>query len=163
MRITHPETELVPYLRGDLSAPDRERVQRHLDACTGCQGAIAAYRRILGDLARTAPLPPQVHWGRYRAELRARLERGARRAWREWLRPAPLALAAGALGVLLMLAGRERLPEPVKRDPPVASEEMMLGRELDLVERSTLVENLDLLEDLDVIQHLEGLSAPREG
>src|SRR6266478_5568389 len=75
----HPERDLVPFLRGELAAADRERVDRHLVACARCRAAAEGYRRLLDDLARSAPLAPAVHWRRYRAEVRERIERRTRR------------------------------------------------------------------------------------
>ena len=33
----HPESELVPYVRGELTPPERERVARHLEDCPDCR------------------------------------------------------------------------------------------------------------------------------
>jgi len=161
----HPEDDLIPYLRGELAAADQERVDRHLVACARCRAATESYRVLLDDLARSAPLAPAVHWGRYRAEVRERIERRTRRrteAWRWWLRPVPTALAAALIGVLVMVAvqgGRHRV---LVRPEAVAFEEIMLGRRLGLLERYDILERLDLFEDLDVIQHLDGLSTTSE-
>lgn len=75
MQPGHPETEIVPYLRGELNAADRERLTRHLDTCAECRQTASTYQALLEDLSRAIPAPPEVHWGRYRAELRDRLER----------------------------------------------------------------------------------------
>ena len=76
----HPETDLVPYVRGELAAAERERVARHLDECADCRQDADDLRELLSKLALSAPPAPAVHWGRYRAELREKLE--ARRARR---------------------------------------------------------------------------------
>src|SRR2546425_6455231 len=59
------------------------------------------FRDILDELARAVPTPPDVHWGRYRAELREKLEARLVRRRARWWRPAPLALSAGLAGLLL--------------------------------------------------------------
>ena len=115
----------------------------------------------MDDLARSAPPAPAVHWGRYRAEVRERIERRTRRpaeAWRWWLRPVPTALAAAVIGVLVMVAVRGGSHRVMVKPEAVAFEEIMLGRRLGLLERYEVLERLDLFEDLDVIQHLDGLS-----
>jgi hypothetical protein len=118
-------------------------------------------RDILDALARTAPTPPDVHWGRYRAELREKLEtRRQRRAW--WRRPVPLALSASLAGVLLFFAvwgGREN---GTGMDL-VTLEEAILGGRLGLLQQYAVVERLDLLEELDVIRNLDPLAAGRRG
>lgn len=118
-------------------------------------------RDILEALARTAPTPPDVHWGRYRAELREELEtRRRRRAW--WRRPAPLMLSASLAGALLVFAvwgGREN----GNGMDLLALEEALLGGRLSLLQQYAVVERLDLLEDFDVIGNLDRLAAGRRG
>ena len=161
----HPEDDLIPYLRGELAAADQERVDRHLVACARCRAATGGYRGLLDDLARSAPPAPAVHWGRYRAEVRERIERrtrGRAEAWRWWLQPVPTALAAALIGVLVMFAVRGGSHRVIVKPDAVSFEEIMLGRRLGLLERYDILERLDLFEDLDVIQHLDGLSTTSE-
>lgn len=166
MRPRHPESELIPYLRGELSPPDRERVARHLERCAECRRAVQAFRGILEKLERSAPRPPEVNWGRYRAELRARLEDRAQPrpgAWRQWwLRPVSVALAAGLVGVLLLFAVQSGLRQ-ARLDDLTAFEETVIGSRLDLLQQYALLERLDLLEDFEVIRQLDRLSGTREG
>lgn len=161
----HPETELIPYLRGGLSPPDRERVASHLAGCADCRRAVETFRRLLEELERSAPRPPEVNWGRYRAELRARLEsrvqpRSQARRW--WWRPVPLTLAAGLVGVLLLFAVQSGLRQ-ARLDDLTAFEETVIGSRLDLLQQYALFERLDLLEDFEVIRQLDRLSRTREG
>ena len=110
----HPETDLVPYLRGELPPAERERVARHLEECPDCKQDTELLRDLIGNLAHFVGQPPEVNWARYRAELREKLEaRRARIAW--WRQPTPLALSASIAGVLLFLAvwgGRELTKTP---------------------------------------------------
>ena len=119
------------------------------------------FRDIVQELRRTAPEPPPVLWGRWRAELRAKLEsRATRRVW--WRRPAPLTLSAGLAAALLVVAVWTGVQRSGVGDL-TAMEENLLGRRLDLLRQYRMVERLDLLEDLDVIQQLDRLSGMREG
>ncbi len=161
----HPETEIVPYLRGELAPADRIRLARHLDDCAECRRTALAYQAILEDLGRAIPAPPDVHWGRYRAELRERLAGRRERTVGvgRWLRPVPLALSAAMAGVLVLLAVQGGVHRDRVKTDPAALEDLVLGRRLELLQRYSLLERLDLLEDYDVIQHLDGLAGPREG
>ena len=116
---------------------------------------------IVQELRRTAPEPPPVAWGRWRAELRARLEaRATRRVW--WRRPLPVTLSAGLAAALLVVAVLTGVQRSGVGDL-TAMDESLLGRRLDLLRQYQVVERLDLLEDLDVIQQLDRLSGIREG
>jgi len=154
----HPDTDLVPYLRGELPPAERERIARHLEECPDCRQDTEHLRDLLGDLARSIGQPPAVNWTRYRAELREKLEaRRGRRVW--WWRPVPLALSASLAGALLVVAvwsGRQI-------SDPFTPDEALLGGQLGLLQQYQMVERLDLLEDLDVIHNLDGLASGRQG
>ena len=99
----HPDTDLVPYLRGELPPAERERVARHLEECPDCKQDTELLRDLLGNLSHAIGQPPAVSWARYRAELREKLE--ARRAQVQWWRhPMPLAVSASLAGALLLVA-----------------------------------------------------------
>jgi hypothetical protein len=123
------------------------------------------FRDILDDLARAVPRPPDVHWGRYRAELREKLEarRERRRAW--WWRPVPLALSAGLAGLLLVVAllAVQSARQSGTGVDFAAVEEAAIGGRLGLLEQYQVVERLDLLEELDVIRDLDRLAIDRAG
>lgn len=146
----HPEAELAAYAAGDVTAAERERLERHLVECATCRAAVADFQAVLGELAATAGSAAPVDgvaWPRYRAEVRARLAAHRARSWRSrWLRPLPVttsAAVATALAVIVYLA----IPTP----PPALEYEGLAA-----------VEQLDLLEDLDVIRNLDGLGGARE-
>jgi anti-sigma factor RsiW len=157
----HPDTDLVPYLRGELPPAERERVARHLEECPDCKQDTELLRDLLGNLAHAIGEPPEISWPRYRAELRAKLE--ARRAlvpW--WRRPMPLALSASLAGALLFVAvwgGRELTKSP----DGIGPEEVAIGSELGLLQEIRTVERLDLLEDFEVITNLDRLASERQG
>jgi anti-sigma factor RsiW len=154
----HPETDLVPYLRGELPPAERERVERHLAECPDCRQDTELLRELIEHVARSIGQPPDVNWARYRAELRQKLEaRRARPAW--WWRPAPMALSAGVAGVLLLVAVWTGYQ--MTGGEPLTPEQASLGSELGLLQEYHVVEQLDLLEDLDVIRNLDGLDAGR--
>jgi anti-sigma factor RsiW len=146
----HPETALVPYAQNELAPAERARVAAHLESCDRCRVALADVRAVLGALA-TPPAAPA--WGRYRAELRARLaERAQGPRW--WQRPMPIALSAGLAAALLLFTLR---PTPVEK--PAANltqiEEATLGARLDMLRHYDVVTRLDMLDALDEIRHLD--------
>src|SRR5215467_10542962 len=70
---THPDSDLVPYLRGELPPAERERVARHLEECPDCKQDTEVLRELIDNVARVIGEPPPVNWARYRAELAAGL------------------------------------------------------------------------------------------
>lgn len=150
----HPDAELTGYVTDALPPAGRARVAAHLDACADCRRVVEEGRTVLADLAAGVPAPPPIDWDRYRAELRARVQAGPRRAW--WTRPMPAVLAAGVATAVLLLAihGLDRRPGEL-----AAVEETILGARLPLLQQYRVVERLDLLEDLEAIRHLDRLGA----
>ncbi len=123
------------------------------------------FRDLLADLARAVERPPDVHWGAYRVELRAKLEArlARRRAW--WRRPVPLALSAslaGALVAFTLVALQSQRQSGTGADL-AAVEEAAIGNRLELLEQYRVVEHLDLLEEFDVIRDLDRLTVERTG
>ena len=166
MESRHPETELIAYLKDELSPPAREATSRHLGQCAECRDTLADFRRMLDGVAATSA--PPVQWARYRAELRGRLEaeRGRDR-WAWWRRPLPMAVSAGlaaAVVALVVLGPSAWRDERRARSTEglTGFEEVVLGTRLDLLRQYPVVERLDLLEDLDVIRQLDGLAERRE-
>lgn len=165
----HPGPELIAYLKDELAPASRAEVARHLDGCGECRDALTAFQGLLDGLGRAATDAPAVHWSRYRAELRARLEAGADQRRRPWWRfPLPVAVSAGVAAALVVLA---LVGPPAWRDERLTRslenfngfEEVLFGTRLDLLRQYSVVERLDLLEDLDVIRQLDGLAERRDG
>jgi anti-sigma factor RsiW len=148
----HPDIELTAFVAGALAPAERARVATHLESCADCRQAVEESRAVLARLAAVSPLPPPIDWGRYGADLRARVQSARPRSW--WVRPMPAVLAAGAVTAVLLLAlhGLDRRPVEL-----AAVEETMLGARLPLLQQYRVVERLDLLEDLDAIRHLDRL------
>ena len=121
------------------------------------------FQDIITELRHTAPEPPPVHWGAYRAELREKLEERRGRAWAGWtwrVRPVQVAIAAGFVAVLVYigLPGYTTLPTD-----PVLMENAVLATRLDMIDHLEVVQKLDLLEDFDVIKSLDSLPPRGEG
>jgi hypothetical protein len=136
----HPETELIPFVRGQLDEADHARVAAHLAACEECRRATEDSRVVLAALAARQPAPPAVDWGRYQAE------------------PVPTVAVAAliAVAVLVGVHGLERVTERPGPDV-VAMDQTVLGAQLPLLRQYRVVERLDMLEDLEVIRQLDRL------
>lgn len=161
---SHPEADLIAYLRGELAERDAGRVADHLAACPECTRAVEDFRGILHGLASSIPEPPQIQWGAYRAELREKLE-ARRRSWGwQWLRrPVPVALSAAAAGVLLILGVQSWISRPLGNGDLASLEETVVASRLDLLRQYAVIERLDLWEDLDVVRRLDELYPSRKG
>ncbi|HEY7647727.1 MAG TPA: zf-HC2 domain-containing protein [Methylomirabilota bacterium] len=146
----HLTTDLMAYLANELAPAERARVEAHLAACADCRDQRDTSRALLEALRASVPTPPEMHWGRWRAELRGRLE--ARAPWRRWLlRPVPALVATGLAASLIAVVwlGQEREAPRTADLAPV--EEVVLG------------DQLDFLEDMDVIDQLDRLASHGEG
>lgn len=159
MDSAHPEVDLLPYLRHELVAADRERVAAHLDACPPCRATLESYAAIVAALRAAPAEPPAVDWVRYRAELRRKLDARSRvrLSSPRWVPISGAALAAAAALLLVLRIGSNH---GGSEDPMPQFEQVALGSQLDLLQNISVVENLDLLEDLDVVQ---GLAAGDDG
>jgi anti-sigma factor RsiW len=161
VREPHPDVALVSYVRGELDADERGRVEAHLAGCRECQDAASDFDAILERLAATTPPVAEPHWGRYPAEVRARLDARRQRSWARWVRPLPVALAATATAAVVLtvtFAGRIG-----PNGDSVSFDDAALTAPLDLLDKRAIVERLDLLEDLEVIRNLDRLADAREG
>ncbi len=158
----HPETALVPYLRGELSGDERASVERHLAGCTQCRESADASAAVLRRLAREIEALPEPDWRSYRAELRRKLadahESRQPFAWRRprlaWASLATVSVAAAALA-LVMIGHRGGGTPQVDE---LAIEDAMSGVDLGLLRNYPVVARLDLLENYDVIEHLDELT-----
>jgi anti-sigma factor RsiW len=156
----HPDDALVGYVRNELDEAERRRIATHLERCEPCRAAVADFQVLLERLADT-PLPvSDPHWGRYRAELRARLQKRLPAPWRRWVRPFPVAVAAAAMAVAILTL---TLEQPALNGDIKSLDEAAVAGRLDLLDNRAIVERLDLLEDLDVIHDLDQLVDTREG
>jgi len=156
----HPTTELIAYLTETLSPEERAGIEAHLATCADCRRERDGFATVLADLRRSLPTASEPHWGRWRAELRGRLE--AQQSRRRWLRPLPMALSAALAAGLLAVVwiGHER---QAPRPELAAMEEVAVGGRLELVREYPVLERLDLLEDLELIHDLDRLATRGEG
>jgi anti-sigma factor RsiW len=165
MPVVHPETALAPYLRGELTGPERERVAAHLESCGQCRESADSFRALLAELASRLdelPAPPSGYRAELRRKLDARLERRSWRSPASWWSPAygwaGLATAtAAALALWLTLPGLRPSPPAPGDDDQIALEQQMAVTDVGLLRNYGVVQSLDMLENYDVIEHLDEL------
>lgn len=160
----HPDTAFVPLLRDELTPAEHARVTAHIAACAACARSLDETREVLARLAGSLPVPPDVHWGAYRAQLRERVHarRDARAGWRRLMQPLPLSLSAAAAALLVVLGVQTDFRPGAPASDVAAFEEVVIGDRLPLLQQYPIVEQLELLEDLDIIRQLDHLPV-REG
>jgi anti-sigma factor RsiW len=162
MDTRHPEADLLPYLRGELSADERRRVELHLAGCAFCRESIDSSAAILRAVADDIASLPEPDWKVYRAQLRRKLvarDQPRRRWWHSEITwPAVTAgVATAALAIAFTLLHFSKGPAM----PPVdqfAMEDAMTGPEVGLLRNYQVVQHLDLLENYDVIERLDQLT-----
>ena len=171
----HPETEIVPYLRGELSADERARVGAHLEGCAQCRESAEASAAILSNLARVVDEVGEPDWAEYRAGLKRKLrasqaaDASVRGRWR-WRRedirlPLPAfgwasaALGAAAVAVLALaiVVHRGAASSNAPGVDQLELQQELSSADVGLLANYHVVEHLDLLENYDVIEHLDEL------
>ncbi|MGA6974357.1 MAG: anti-sigma factor [Candidatus Binatus sp.] len=169
----HPETELIPYLRGELSADERARVGAHLEGCAQCRASAEASSAILTSLARVVDEVRDPDWTAYRAELTRKLRarqvgnaslRGRWRSRRADLRlpvfgwpSMALGTAAVAVLAIALVFHRGAGMPPVPGVDQLELQQELGSADVGLLANYHVVEHLDLLENYDVIEHLDEL------
>ena len=166
MPATHPETELVPFLRGELSAEERDRVQHHLNGCEQCRESMDALATTLQVVSSRLEELPTPEWSAYRRELRLKLAHRTEarsRWWRQGVVWASLATAGvGIAALILALSMRPSSPGIAPEVDQLAMEQPAEAVDVGLLRDYPVVEQLDLLEDYDVIEHLDQLPAAEQ-
>jgi anti-sigma-K factor RskA len=159
MSINHPETALIPYARGELSAEERARVEQHLEGCAECRAFAESSIGVLQKVARFVDETPEPDWTAYRIQLRRKLAaRTEARTpwWRSAYAWSALAGAGAAVAALLIVISRHRPPQfsaPPLDQMAMATE--IKDADLGLLKNYNVVEHLDLLENYDVIERLD--------
>jgi anti-sigma factor RsiW len=163
MRERHPETEIAPYLRGELSGDERERVAAHLAGCARCHDDAGAFAAVLKTLALDVAQIAEPDWSVYRAELHRKIAarryrpQTSRAGWWSpriaWASMATAGAAVAALVLILTLSPRSQLGAPPVDQ--LAMEDAIGVTDIGLLRDYPVVEHLDLLENYDVIEHLD--------
>lgn len=148
------EEDLTAYMDGELPAPRRAEVERHLASCVRCQATHALLSRTV---VRMAELPQPSPSPSMRREVLARLEERPTllERLRSALRPMVVVpslglMAAALLAVVLTTRAHHR------------GVEVTDAAQLELAANLDVVEDYDVLgvstpEDVEVVEHLQEL------
>ncbi len=163
MSAIHPETELVPFVRGELKAGERDRVQYHLDGCARCRDSMDALATTMRRVSARLEELPTPEWSAYRRELRIKVGQrteGRARWWRPGVIWASLATAGvGIAALIFALSMRPAAPGMTPGVDQLAMEQPAEPIDVGLLRDYPVVEQLDLLENYDVIERLDQLPA----
>jgi anti-sigma factor RsiW len=175
MAATHPETALVPFIRGELSGAERDRIAHHLDDCGRCREAAESFQSLLAELPARVQELPTPEWTAYRAELRRKLAvrlEPRPRWWQSGLGWASMATAGAALAALALWFAipafhgpAPAVDEVAMEQPPGMDQPIDVANLADvgLLRNYGVVERLDLLENYDVIEHLDEIKPGPQG
>ena len=151
----HPETLLIPHLRGELEGAERARVAAHLEGCDRCRSECDTLSATIGTLRQKIADLPMPDAASYRAELRRKMASRQERK-RSWWRPTLIAASFATAGVaVVIMTGWFSL----HRGPNV-DQLALADADLGMLRAYPVVEKMDLLENYDVIEHLDDLNAP---
>jgi predicted anti-sigma-YlaC factor YlaD len=162
MSPTHPETNLIPYLRGELTAHESARTAAHLDGCTACRtqaDTLAGTLQLVADQIEQLPTP---EWSVYRSELRRKLAaREARPA--RWWQPTLVwgsmaAAGVAAVALLTVVAMHRGNPGASSLEPEALA--LADAPDVGLLRNYPMVERMDMLDNdnYEVIEHLDELA-----
>jgi anti-sigma factor RsiW len=161
---SHPEIELAPFLRGELKAQERDRVQHHLDDCEQCRESMDELAATMHRVAARLEELPTPEWSAYRRELRLKLAQRAESRARWWRPNVAWASLAGAgiavAALILAMVMRPSMPGAPEVDQLALEQPETV--DVGLLRNYAVVERLDLLENYDVIEHLDELPSSSE-
>jgi anti-sigma factor RsiW len=158
MRANHPEIMLVPYLRSELDAEERRRIERHMSSCARCRAAADAYSLVLDEVARAGATITWPDWTSYDAQLRRKIAARAstpHRPYRQLLFGSLLGAAAAATIALVMLLPAHPRQSAVPGVDQLTMESEIGNVDIGLMRAYPVIEHLDLLENYEVIDHLD--------
>jgi anti-sigma factor RsiW len=165
MAAFHPQIALVPFIRGELTDTERNRVAAHLDDCAQCREAADSFKSLLAELPALVEELPTPQWTAYRAELRRKLAERAQpriRWWQTGLGWASLATAA-AVAVLALWLAIPGFHGPAPQLEQLALQQPMDITDVGLLRNYGVVERLDLFQNYDVIEHLDEIRPAPQG
>jgi putative zinc finger protein len=150
------EQDLVLFYYGELSEPERSKVDTHVQDCQSC----ALYLKELGALLPTTvkadePLP--VFWDNYSREMRGKLDEISRvKTWWKrlaaWFQPWPV--PAFAMTVVLVLALSLTFGKTLWRDKEEPTDEEVLVEMLPMAENLEFFTTMEVLDAMDFLESL---------
>ena len=162
------ESRLIDYIGGNLSAPERERMELHARSCASCAERMQGFLNVFGMLDEWKGIEPSASFNR---RLEERLEAEPERApfW-EYLFgrivPGSVALPAGnpvfALALLLVVSLGALVvgyspAQPRNLAAAAAAQQSFASASASAQDDLTLFQDLPVLEDFDVLRNFDVL------
>lgn len=160
------ESRLIDYLDGNLSSPERERVELHARSCALCAERVQGFSQVFGMLDEWKGIEPSAAFNR---RLEERLEAEPERApfWDYFfgrILPSSVALPAGnpvfalALLVVVSLGALVVGYSPAEPRNLAAQHSQTYASAVSPgVDDFTLFQDLPVLEDFDVLRNFDVL------
>jgi anti-sigma factor RsiW len=144
MNCEHISTQLVSYMDGRATEPERREVEAHLESCAACRSRVEEFRRLWTVLDEAPVVEPSLDFD---ARMRQRIDAEPRpRLW-NWLVPSPrLAFAVTLLAAMSLWLST--------RPPAVESSAAQSEQEFKMIKDLGVLENYDVLNDFDALSEL---------
>lgn len=141
------DEQLMLYYYNELIPAERQAVEIHLGECPDCQHTFAELQASLAAVPFASLRMSAAQKLRFAEEVTTRSRQGAPRSLPTW---GGALVAAGILGLALMLIGPDKHELPVRPESPVRAD-------FELVEQIQILQDIALLENLDLLQDIESL------
>ena len=150
------EQELVLYYYGELPAPDRAKLDTHIETCRACALYLKQLENLL-PLTRKADEPPQAFWDAYSRELRHKIAgvKEKKSWWRSlaaffqpWTVPALATAAVAIVAVTLTLGKGLWRSQNTQPDQEALMEILPIAENLEFFKTMEVLDALDVLEEM---------------
>lgn len=141
------DKQLMLYYYGELVPAERQAVEMHLGECPDCRKAFAELQASLAAVPATSLQLSTAQKLRFAEEVTARTRQIAPRRLPTW---GGAVVAAGILGLVLMLVGPDNHELPVRAESP-ARADIELVEQLEILQEIALLENLELLKEIECL------------
>ncbi len=144
MNCEHISTQLVAYVDGRATEPERREVEAHLESCAACRTRVEEFRRLWTVLDEAPVVEPSLGFD---ARMRQRVAAEPRPHLWNWLVPSPrLAFAVALLAVMSVWLS--------SRPPAIEPSAVQSEQEFKMIKDLGVLENYDVLNDFDALSEL---------
>jgi hypothetical protein len=163
MSAKHPEINLLPFLRRELSGREQARTASHLEGCTICRMQAETLARTMQIVAQQIKELPAPDWAAYRSELRRRCTAREARLSHSWQ---PIFVGGGLIAAGIAAVALVTLTAMNHRNQGAPTEPEMLALadapDVGLLRNYPMVERMEMLQsdNYEIIEQLDQLAPP---